>query len=182
MEIRFCFRDTPKRKPVSVSKTIQNGNSFPFPRHSKIEFRFCFRDTLKWKPVSVSRLHYSINPNRVNTVQIEIQLLENSRNISPSGQTDVRKQRQLITFSANEFEKNWQHHCVGRIILHQNRTWHLSIRPSYESKFCHNPQPFIITLCPFFFPSFSKSQISIWTENFSVCRIDSVRRTDFSIW
>ncbi len=50
MEIRFCFRDTPKRNSVSVSATLRNGIPFPFPRHSKTEFCFRFWITLLYKP------------------------------------------------------------------------------------------------------------------------------------
>ncbi len=61
-ENRFCFRDTPKRNSVSVSKTLQNGIPFPYPRHFEMEFCFHFRDTPKRNSISVSGLHYSINP------------------------------------------------------------------------------------------------------------------------
>ncbi len=50
MEIRFCFRDTPKWNSVSVSATLRNGIPFLFPRHSETEFRFRFRITLLYKP------------------------------------------------------------------------------------------------------------------------------------
>ncbi len=50
METRFRFWDTPKRKPVSVSKTLQNRIPFPFLRHFETETRFRFRITLLYKP------------------------------------------------------------------------------------------------------------------------------------
>jgi hypothetical protein len=54
--------------------------------------------------------------------------------------------------------------CIGTV-----DTWHLSIQPSYNGKFCHRCQPSVITiLCPFFFPQFSKSPISILTILFCV--------------
>jgi hypothetical protein len=54
-EIRFCFRDTPKRNSVSVSETLQNGIPFPFPRYSETEFHFSFQITLLYKPQHFQR-------------------------------------------------------------------------------------------------------------------------------